>query len=135
MIYPMCAMVLLTAIVLVILFRSRVRAVREGAVSTRYFRTYQGEAEPEYSAKPSRQFTNLFEAPTLFYVVCLAAMIMHFTGAIMQLLAWLYVVARYAHAYVHLGPNRLKMRIPVYFVGWLILLTMWIYLAVGMALL
>ena len=36
LVYPMTAMVLLTAAVLAILFRSRVRAVREGKVTARY---------------------------------------------------------------------------------------------------
>ncbi len=133
MIYPMFAMVVLTAVVLATLFRSRVGAVRQGLVSTTYFRVYQGEVEPESSAKPARHFANLFEAPVLFYVVCLAAMITQFTGVAMQALAWLYVAARIAHAYVHLGGNRLKNRIRVYFFSWFVLLTMWVYLVAGVA--
>lgn len=131
MIYPMFAMVILTAFVLTTLFRSRVGAVRQGLLSTGYFRIYQGESEPESSAKRARHFTNLFEAPVLFYVVCLTAMITHFTGGAMQLLAWLYVAARVVHAYVHLGQNRLRHRMRVYFFSWGILMAMWIYLIAG----
>jgi hypothetical protein len=131
MIYPMFAMVLLTAFVLAALFRSRVGAVRKGLLSAVYFRIYQGETEPESSAKPARHFVNLFEAPVLFYVVCLAAMITHFTGIAMQVLAWIYVAARVVHAYVHLGGNRLRYRMRAYFFGWGVLLAMWIYLLVG----
>jgi hypothetical protein len=133
-IYPLFAMVVLTFIVLVTLFRSRVGAVREGQVSAAYFRIYQGEVEPESTAKPARHFANLFEAPVLFYVVCLASMIVHFTGIAMQLLAWLYVAARVMHAYVHLGGNRLRRRIRAYFFSWLVLLAMWIYLVAGISL-
>ncbi len=133
MIYPMFAMVLLTVVVLVILFRSRVAAVRQGLVSAAYFRIYQGEIEPESTAKPARHFANLFEAPVLFYVVCLAAMITHFTGVAMQALAWTYVAARVLHTNVHLGGNRLRKRIRAYFISWLILLAMWIYLVVGVS--
>ena len=131
MIYPMFAMVLLTAFVLATLFRSRVGAVREGLLSAAYFRIYQGETEPESSAKPARHFVNLFEAPVLFYVVCLAAMITHFTGIAMQALAWIYVAARVVHAYVHLGGNRLRHRMRAYFFSWGVLLAMWIYLLAG----
>ena len=134
MIYPMFAMVLLTFVVLTKLFRSRVRAVREGTVSAAYFRIYQGEAEPESTAKPARHFANLFEAPVLFYVVCLAAMITHFTGVAMQVLAWTYVAARIMHAYVHLGGNRIRKRIRAYFFSWVVLLAMWIYLVAGISL-
>jgi hypothetical protein len=132
--YPMFAMVLLTFAVLMKMFRARVRAVREGTVSAAYFRIYQGQVEPESTAKPARHFANLFEAPVLFYVVCLAAMITHFTGVAMQVLAWAYVAARLMHAYAHLGANRLRKRIRAYFVSWLILLGMWIYLVAGISL-
>ena len=131
MIYPMFAMVVLTAVVLATLFRSRVGAVRQGLVSAAYFRIYQGAVEPESTAKPARHFANLFEAPVLFYVVCLAAMILQFTGAAMQALAWIYVAARIVHAYIHLGGNRLRYRIRAYFFSWGVLLMMWIYLAAG----
>jgi hypothetical protein len=130
-IYQMFAMVLLTAFVLATLFRSRVGAVRQGLVSAAYFRIYQGAVEPESTAKPARHFANLFEAPVLFYVVCLAAMITHFTGIAMQVLAWIYVVARVVHAYVHLGGNRLRHRMRTYFFSWGVLLVMWVYLIVG----
>jgi len=80
LVYPMFALVLLTATVLVVLFLSRVRAVQQGSVSSKYFRIYQGEVEPEQSAKASRHFTNLFEAPTLFYAACLAGLGTHDGG-------------------------------------------------------
>jgi hypothetical protein len=133
LVYPMFAMVLLTATVLVIMFRSRVRAVREQKVSTAYFRTFQGETEPEYSAKPTRHFINLFEAPTLFYVACLAAMVTQVPGRLTLALAWAYVAARVVHAFIHLGRNRLRHRIPVYGTSWLILLAIWICIVLSVA--
>jgi hypothetical protein len=133
-IYPMFAMVILTAVVLVTLFRARVAAVREGRVSLAYFGIYQGAAEPESSAKAVRHFANLFETPVLFYVACLAAMITNVAGAAMQALAWAYVAARVAHAYVHLGANRIRHRLRVYFASCLVLLAMWIYLVAAVTL-
>jgi hypothetical protein len=133
LIYPMFAMVLLTATVLVIMFRSRVRAVREALVTAAYFRLYQGETEPESIVKPSRHFKNLFEAPTLFYVGCLAAMVTGQTGGLVVLLAWGYVAARILHAWVHLGGNRLRHRMRVYFLSWLVLLGLWIAVVAGVA--
>ena len=47
-VYPMFAMVLLTASVLVIMFLSRVRAVRENALASSYYRVHQGGIEPDY---------------------------------------------------------------------------------------
>ncbi len=134
LIYPMFAMVVLSAIVLVVLFRSRVGAVKAGRVSAKYFRVYQGEVEPEASAKAARHFSNLFEAPTLFYAACLAAMLSGdgSTGAIA--LAWLYVGLRCVHAFVHLGANRVRNRMRVYFASWIVLFALWLHVVVHAAL-
>ena len=133
LIYPMFAMVLLTALILVILFRSRVRAVRENQVTAKYFRLYQGEVEPEAIAKPARHFSNLFEAPTLFYAACLTAMVTAQNGTTIVVLAWAYVAARVVHAYIHLGSNRLRLRIRAYFASWLVLLAIWVMLVLGVS--
>lgn len=134
LVFPMFAMVLLTAAVLIITFQSRVRAVREGAVQPGYYKTYQGGTEPDYAVKPARHFVNLFEAPLLFYVGCLAAMITGHTGIGIHVLAWAYVAARVVHAAIHLGRNRLRPRIAAYFTSWLLLVALWVTLTVQIAL-
>jgi hypothetical protein len=133
LIYPMAAMVLLTMIVLVKLFRSRVAAVRAGQIDAKYFRLHQGAEEPEATRKVSRHFVNLFEAPTLFYVACLAAMVAGVGGVVIVILAWGYVIARALHAFVHLGGNRLRKRIAIYFTSWLLLAALWVWLVVSVA--
>lgn len=133
LVYPMAAMTLLTVIVLVTLFRSRVAAVRTGRIDASYFRLYQGADEPETTRKVSRHFTNLFEAPTLFYAACLAGMVAGIAGPVFLTLAWGYVTARAIHAVVHLGGNRLRKRIVAYFVSWLFLAAMWVTLVFAVA--
>lgn len=134
LVYPMLAMVFLTFGVLVLLFRSRVRMVREGHAPVSYFRTFQGAVvEPEYTVKPARHLVNLFEAPTLFYAGCLAAMGVGVSGPWVLALAWGYVAARYVHALIHLGGNRVRYRLRAYFLSWLLLLALWIYVAVSVA--
>ena len=133
LVYPMGALVALTVFVLVTLFRRRVGAVRTEQVPAKYFRVYQGAAEPEASAQASRHFTNLFEAPTLFYVACVAAIATHQATLVMTVLAWAYVLARVVHAWILLGANRLTPRIRIYGVSWLVLVAMWITLLVNVA--
>jgi hypothetical protein len=133
LIYPMFAMVLLTFGVLLTLFRTRVRFVREGAVDAAYFKTYQEGAEPEASAKLARHFVNLFEAPTLFYVACLAAIVTGQSTALLNALAWLYVALRVLHTYIHTGSNRLNHRIAAYFSSWAVLLALWVCIVIGAA--
>ncbi len=133
LVYPMLALVLLTFGVLIVLFRSRVRMVREGLAPVSYFRVFQGSPEPEFAAKPARHFANLFEAPTLFYAGCLAAMVTGVTGTVVGVLAWGYVAMRYLHAYIHLGGNRVRYRLRAYFASWVFLIAIWITVAVGVA--
>lgn len=132
--WPMFALVLLTASVLVRLFRSRVQAVRSGSVTAAYFRSFRGGIEPERSAVLARHFANLHEAPTLFYAACITAIALHDVVPASVGLAWLYVLARAAHTFVHLGQNRLRYRIWSYFASWLILLALWLQIALSAAL-
>jgi len=130
LVYPMFAMVLLTFAVAVVLFRARIRAVREGHTAVSYFRTFAGSPpELEFLAKPTRHFANLFEVPTLFYAGCLAAMVVGATGAPALVFAWGYVATRLVHAWVHLGGNRVRHRFRIYLISWVFLLALWIYVA------
>lgn len=127
-------MVILTFVVLGALFRARFKSVNEGQISASYFKTYRGEVEPDSSLKLSQHFVNIFEAPTLFYVACLAAMITGETAIAFHVLAWAYVILRVVQAYVHTGSNKLKQRIAAYFSSWTVLLLMWAYLAIRLTL-
>jgi len=131
LLFPMLALVLLTFGVAVMLFRARIRSVREGHTTVSYFRVFQGSPEPEYLAKVTRHYSNLFETPALFYAGCLAAMVVRATGPVVVALAWAYVAARLVHAWIHLGSNRVRHRLRVFALGWLCLLGLWISVCVG----
>lgn len=133
LVYPMFAMVLLSFAVLLMLWRRRVGAVKAGAVGAQYFKVYQGAVEPESSAKLARHFSNLFESPTLFYAGCLAAMLIGDGERTVIAIAWLYVLARLAHAFIHLRANRLRHRIRAYFASWLVLVALWVHVVVHLA--
>lgn len=126
LVYPMAAMVLLTAIVLVRMVLGRMAVVKSGEVDARFYKTYQGDAvEPRQAAQNTRHFINLFESPVLFYAGCLAAMVTGYGGGIMVWLAWTYVASRVAHAIVHLGSNKIPPRMATYGLSWLFLLSLW----------
>jgi len=133
LVYPMAAMVLLTFIVLVKMFRSRVRAVKAGEANAGYYKTYQEGGEPREAAQMSRHLVNLFESPTLFYAACIAGMVTGQNADALIVLAWVYVALRMVHAYIHTGSNKLQPRIRAYFTSWLVLLGMWGTLVFGVA--
>jgi hypothetical protein len=134
LLFPMLALVLLTFGVSVMLFRARIRSVREGHTPVSYFRVFHGSLEPEYLAQVTRHYANLFETPMLFYAGCLVAMVAGVTGPVVVALAWGFVAARLAHAWVHLGGNRVRHRLRVFALGWLCLLGLWGYVGVAVGL-
>ena len=133
LVYPMAAMVLLTFIVLIAMFRSRVAAVKAGEANAGYYKTYQEGAEPRETAQLSRHLANLFEAPTLFYAACIAGMVIGQDDTVLVMLAWAYVALRVVHAFIHTGSNKLRPRIRAYFSSWLVILGMWGTLVFGVA--
>lgn len=133
LIYPMAAMVILTFTVLIKTFRSRVAAVKAGEASPGFYKTYQEGSEPRQTAQLSRHLVNMFEAPTLFYVACVVGMVVGKNANVLVVLAWIYVFLRMAHAYIHIGSNKLTPRIRVYFSSWLVILAMWGTLVFGVA--
>jgi hypothetical protein len=118
-------MFLLSAIVLLTMFRARVRAVKAGQIKAGYFKTYEGANIPEDVIKTARHFSNLFETPVLFYVICLLGIIFSIDNKLFVVLAWAYVAARSVHAYVHMGRNKLPIRMLTYTFSWLIMVVMW----------
>lgn len=125
LIYPLFAMFLLSAVVLVVMFKARVRAVKSGQVKLGYFKTYESAQLPEAVIKTARHFSNLFEAPVLFYVICILGMVLNIDSMAFVSLAWVYVILRSLHAMIHMGPNKLRFRMSVYGIGWLVMIAMW----------
>lgn len=133
LVYPMAAMVLLTAIVLFRMVRGRFAAVKKGEVDARFYKTYQGDIEPRTAAQNTRHFVNLFENPVLFYAACMVAMITGQGTGVIVWLAWAYVACRVAHAFIHLGRNKIPPRMMAYAASWAVLLAMWAVLVAGVA--
>lgn len=69
---------------------------------------------------------NQLELPMLFYVLTILAIITRKADMLFLVLAWLFVVSRLAHAYVHVTSNRISIRGPVFGIGLLVLIIMWI---------
>lgn len=131
LVYPMCAMVLLTSLVLGVMFRRRVKAVRTGQVQMAHFKTFSVGEAPDEVLKASRHFTNLFEVPVLFYVACVVGMILPVKGPFFLILAWLFVGARLFHAAIHLGRNKILHRMSAFAASVFIMVAMWIVIFIS----
>lgn len=128
--YPGIAMFFLTLGVLAWLGLSRARAIREGSVSIRYFRTYDEGSQPARLHLLARHVQNHFEVPPLFY----AAILFTYVGGAVTpwsvALAWLFVLARCAHSVIHLGPNNVRVRFVTFGASLVVLTGLWVTLLV-----
>jgi hypothetical protein len=62
----------------------------------------------------------------LFYVLTILAIMSKHADLLFVIMAWIYVLARLAHAYVHVTSNNVSIRGPVFGIGALVLALMWL---------
>lgn len=125
--YPVFVQVLLTLAVGAAMAVARMRAIAT------YRQANPGASLrqltwPEDAAKRSANYSNLFELPVLFYAVVAFALITRGADLMMIVLAWLFVITRLIHSAIQVGPNKIRWRSPVFGVGYLIILLMWLKL-------
>ena len=133
MIYPMAMMVLLTFIVGCLAVKSRFASVKSGVVKARYFKLMEGQEVPEIVTKTTRCFNNMFEIPVLFYVVCTLYISLGVESLVGVVCAWLFVVLRYGHAYIHLTYNHVIHRMSVFWCAFLCVMVLWVNLIVRLS--
>ena len=124
MYFPCLAMLVLTFIVMLRMLVLRIRAVKNKDIEMKYFKTYNVGVAPQLMLQTDRHFINLFEAPVLFYMVCAFSVITFKVDLSMLLSAWLYVIFRIIHAFIHLTSNKIRARMLAYTFSWISLLYM-----------
>jgi hypothetical protein len=129
LIQPVVALVGLTALVWCLMVVWRNLAVIRGNVPVRYFQTYASDAPAEWVERPTRAYMNLLELPLLFYVACALMLVTgKFDGAQVAL-AWVFVLTRYVHAFIHIGFNYVPLRFTAFFAGSVTLGVLWVRFA------
>ncbi|WAJ72108.1 MAPEG family protein [Catenovulum adriaticum] len=130
MILAMFSMVLLTFVVGFYTFYVRVNSVKKGLLKPRYFLLMQDNEPPENVIKTSRNFSNQFEMPMLFYVISTLILVTQTVTEFTITLAWLFVIFRSIHAWIHLTYNHLLHRIIAFWLANIVVLAMWIDLLI-----
>lgn len=122
---PAVALVLLTAVVWVLLYFTRVREMRARRISPQAVATRAKGALALEDTAASDNFMNLFEMPVLFYVLIVILYAADMADRSHLTLAWTYVALRYVHTGIHVTYNRVMHRFPVYLAGGIVLWIMW----------
>lgn len=125
LIQPVVALVVLTAIVCFMMVVYRNVAVVRGAASARYFQSFTADKPAEWVERPARAYMNLLELPVLFYVVCLLMLATGRFDAVQVTLAWVFVMTRYVHAFIHIGFNYVPLRFTAFLAGVFTLAVIW----------
>lgn len=89
--------------------------------------------QPNWSVRSlqvAHSFNNQFQLPVLFYVLTILSIITRHADLLFVVLAWIFVLARLAHAYVHVTSNRVRVRGGIYAVGALALFIAWVIFVV-----
>ena len=87
-------------------------------------------AWPQRATQIARAFHNQLEMPVLFYVLVALAMVTQKADLLFVLMSWAFVLARLAHAYVHVTRNHVMLRFKAYGAGLFALIAMWAIFAV-----
>lgn len=125
LIQPVVALVVLTAIVLLMTVVYRNVALIRGTVSARYFKTFTADMPAEWVERPTRTYMNLLELPVLFYVACLLMLTTGRFDSVQVSLAWVFVITRYVHAFIYIGFNHLALRFTAFLTGVITLAVIW----------
>lgn len=130
--WPVLAQIFLTLAMFIILAVRKAKAVKAGNVD-RQQAALDNSAWPQDVVQVSNNIANQFQAPVLFYVLCLVIYSINAVGTVAIVLAWLFALSRYAHAYVHIGSNYVPMRLRMFLIGCLALIAMLILVALKLA--
>jgi hypothetical protein len=121
---PLFVQVLLTLIVAFMLARHRVRAAVRKEIPENV--ALREPNWPPHVRQVDNNYLNQFELPVLFYLLTVLAIITRHADLFFVLMAWVFVVLRIVHAYVHITSNVLKIRGPLFTAGLLVLTIMWV---------
>jgi hypothetical protein len=103
----------------------RVTLIRSGEVHARDVALRQPNWPPRVM-QVANAAHNQLETPVLFYVLTILAIITRHADLLFVVLAWIFVLIRLAHAYVHVTTNRLSLRGGIFGLAMLVLIVMWI---------
>ncbi|MBW9063842.1 MAPEG family protein [Rhizobium herbae] len=129
--WPVIAQVALIHAVYFLMLKRRMRAVRAGLARAQDY--WVPAIEPAPSATAARSLINQFELPVLFFLVCILLYLTAGVNHAVLALAWLFVLSRFAHAYVHVTSNRLKLRQRFFVTGFVLNAVLWVLFAAHIA--
>jgi hypothetical protein len=123
---PVLLQVILTLGLYIYLAIAKSRALKLGEVDEERRALYE-DAWPQSVQKINNAIRSQFEVPVLFYVLVSIFWSLGMVNAFTHVLAWLFVLSRFAHVYIHTGSNFVPQRRKFFTIGCLVLIAMTVW--------
>lgn len=121
--YPLLAQFALVFALLLMAAYTRYAAVKSGVI--RYQDTALDNTRwPDRCRIFANCYANQFEAPVLFYVLCILVFLSGVSDSVMIGLAWMFVATRLVHAAIFIRSNHVRKRGAAFGAGVLVLMAM-----------
>lgn len=122
---PCAALALVTAAVWARLYVERIGEMFEKRIPPQALSTSIEAREHLTRTNAADNLRNLFEMPVLFYALCLGLAVTGLATPLFTTGAWLYVVLRALHSFIHCTYNRVMHRFTVYAASSVLLFVLW----------
>ena len=123
--FPALVLVALTLVVWLRLYYTRIGEMKRERIHPQSVATSVQMAARLTDIRAADNFRNLFELPVLFYVAVLVAAHAGPVTPLVLGLAWLFVLLRVLHSWIHCTYNKVMHRFKVYVAGGLALWALW----------
>ncbi len=124
---PVLAQVGLTLFTLLALYATRIPAMVVAKPSNKAMQDPKSlDLLPKNARFAGQNYNHQFEAPVLFYVLCLGAMLAGIGNETTIMLAWGYVGLRVLHAAIHITYNRVIHRFAVFSLSSFVLIALFV---------
>ena len=117
---PLFVQVILTFVLLYWMGYLRGDAFKTGAVKARDIALREPNWPPRVS-QISNAFHNQLEVPLLFYVLTILSLMTRHADLLFVVMAWIFVVLRLVHAYIHVTDNYVSRRGLAFILGAVVL--------------
>ncbi|HEY1474321.1 MAG TPA: MAPEG family protein [Pseudolabrys sp.] len=122
---PLFVQVTLTFVLYCWMAYHRVSLIRRGEVHPRDVALRQPNWPP-HVLQVANAAHNQLETPVLFYVLTILTIITRHADLLFVVMAWIFVLLRLWHAYIHVTSNRITRRGSVFGLALLDLMLMWL---------
>jgi len=114
--WPVLAQLIIPLLVLLLNGKRKSADVKSGL-----FDREKAAMDNEAWSKPvvltSKNLANQFQLPVIFYTLCLILAGIDAVSVVTLVTAWIFVITRYIHAYVHVTTNYVPVRMRVFVIG------------------